>query len=88
MHFQYFIKVTGTRQPAENMYARKQLNFELKAKTPMEAFGLIERYIDENDFITIGCPRKKGVSAIHPYFITGTAKATTEGQLEYNWNHS
>ncbi len=85
MNYQYFIKITGTPEHTNRGYMRKQLNFELKATTPMEAFALIERYIDVNDFITIGCPRKKGVSAVHPYFVTGKAEIGENGQLNYIW---
>lgn len=80
----YTIRVTGTHYPLATFSVQKQLNFELEAVGPLEAFEVIERYVDDYDHVTIGCPRRKGVSAIHPYFVTGTAKVL-DGIRRYDW---
>ncbi len=84
----YTIRVTGTRNTPTDMFAfRKQLNFELAATNPMEAFQIVERFVDDYDFVTIGCPRRKGVSVSDPNFVTGTAKVV-DGVRFYDWRNS
>jgi 8-oxo-dGTP diphosphatase len=41
--------------------------------------------VRDYDFVTIGCPRKKGVNGTHPDFITGIAK-DVDGVRDYGWH--
>ena len=90
MQYKYFIKiVTNHRVKAQHTQnltqnIHKQLTFELEAETPMQAFAVVERYVDDYDHVTIGCPRGKGQVNPHPQFMTVTA-LLQDGVRVYDW---